>query len=181
MVSAKIEELSDDDINNNNNTHSEETSNDANEIADADEAISIDSMLTDDEELEDGDNFDNNVSNQDIQSVCEVELKNYRRQSQIPTHKDQRKTQWNNPLDWWKTHENRFPILARIAKSYLAIEATSASSERIFSKASRITTRDRNRLSPDMVGCLMYISSNLDWWEEFKEKESYDEITDSYL
>jgi hypothetical protein len=43
-----------------------------------------------------------------------------------------------DPLAWWKGNERKFPILAKLARMYLAIQATSAPSERIFSVASRI-------------------------------------------
>jgi len=34
-----------------------------------------------------------------------------------------------NPLEWWKNNENAYPILAKLAKKYLTVPATSASSE----------------------------------------------------
>ena len=36
-------------------------------------------------------------------------------------------------MAWWNTNEHRFPKLAKLAKVYLGIPATSASSERLFS------------------------------------------------
>ncbi|XP_065318862.1 uncharacterized protein LOC135926857 [Gordionus sp. m RMFG-2023] len=39
-----------------------------------------------------------------------------------------------NPLDWWKLNKNRYPVLSNIARDYLAIQATSSSSERAFSE-----------------------------------------------
>ena len=60
------------------------------------------------------------------------------------------------------------------------MEATSAPSERIFSKADRIITRDRNRLAPDIVGKLLYISTNLGFYEEYIHEHHYDEVHDKY-
>jgi hypothetical protein len=42
---------------------------------------------------------------------------------------------FNNPLEWWKGNEKQYPLLARVARKVLAIPATSASSERVFSAA----------------------------------------------
>jgi hypothetical protein len=38
-----------------------------------------------------------------------------------------------NILMWWKVHAVRFPYLSRLARRYLAMPATSASVERLFS------------------------------------------------
>ncbi|XP_051170278.1 uncharacterized protein LOC127287402 [Leptopilina boulardi] len=42
-------------------------------------------------------------------------------------------------LEWWKMHEKSFKSLAKMARDYLAIQATSVQSERVFSKKQDIT------------------------------------------
>ena len=37
------------------------------------------------------------------------------------------------PLEWWRSRAAKYPALAQLARSYLAIPAISASVERIFS------------------------------------------------
>ena len=64
------------------------------------------------------------------------------------------------PLDWWKTSAHRFKNLERLAVKYLAIPATSAPSERIWSRAARVLTAKRNRLSEEVSSAMMYCKEN---------------------
>jgi hAT family dimerisation domain. len=59
-----------------------------------------------------------------------------------------------------------FSTLACLAKIYLAIQATSAPSERVFSQASKIINNLRTSLKPEMAGRLLFISKNVDWYYE---------------
>ncbi|WAR05473.1 hypothetical protein MAR_020842 [Mya arenaria] len=52
---------------------------------------------------------------------------------------------------WWRSHENDYPNLSRLAKHTLHIPATSVASERVFSVAGDVVTATRSRLAPDMV------------------------------
>ncbi len=54
---------------------------------------------------------------------------------------------YNCPLDWWKTSAHRFKNFERLAVNYLAIPATSAPSERIWSQAARVLTVKQKRMS----------------------------------
>jgi hypothetical protein len=49
-------------------------------------------------------------------------------------------------LQYWASKEYKFPIIARIARDHLAMPATSALSECVFSIGGDIITKKRNRL-----------------------------------
>ena len=51
-----------------------------------------------------------------------------------------------DPLNWWSLNATNYPIISVLAKKYLAIPASSASSERVFSMAKNITDKKRWRL-----------------------------------
>ena len=51
------------------------------------------------------------------------------------------------------------PVLSQMAQDFLAIPATSAPSESMFSQASDIITKKRNRLGADTVNMLMCLRS----------------------
>ena len=98
--------------------------------------------------------------------VCRDELKRY---MAAPYQKLRRaegdKMVYNNPLEWWEQHHSKFPNLAQLARAYLAVQATSAPSERIFSLASRIISNNRVSLDPTIAGKLLFVSKNWDWME----------------
>jgi hypothetical protein len=53
------------------------------------------------------------------------------------------KNKYCNPMEWWKNNEKNYPTLAALVRMYLAIQATSAPSERVFSVASRLISKLR--------------------------------------
>ncbi|MGH7239611.1 MAG: hAT family dimerization domain-containing protein [Candidatus Saccharimonadales bacterium] len=65
-------------------------------------------------------------------------------------------------LTWWKNHEADFPILAILARRYLAIPASSASSERVFSRLKNIVTPKRERMSSKTLCQLLFVKHHLD-------------------
>lgn len=58
---------------------------------------------------------------------------------------------YDNPVTWWHDNHNRFPHLAVLARNYLCIPATQASSERLFSTAGNAVTAKRFAISPEHV------------------------------
>ncbi|XP_039520337.1 E3 SUMO-protein ligase ZBED1-like [Pimephales promelas] len=52
-------------------------------------------------------------------------------------------------LEWWKSHQTEFPLLANLAKTYMCIPGTSVPSERVFSTAGDIVNSERSVLSPE--------------------------------
>lgn len=62
-------------------------------------------------------------------------------------------------LNYWKVHKDQYPVLSLLARRYLAIPATSAAIERIFSISSNIITKSRNNLNPETVRMLMLLKN----------------------
>ena len=46
-----------------------------------------------------------------------------------------------DPMEWWKMHNSQFPTIAILAWKYLALPASSAPSEHVFSRAKLIQER----------------------------------------
>jgi hypothetical protein len=64
------------------------------------------------------------------------------------------------PFKWWASQKSRFPILSQLAKKYLAIPATSASSEKLFSDAGNVMTVRRTNLLPSTFENLVFCKRN---------------------
>ncbi|KAL0224269.1 hypothetical protein P9112_003659 [Eukaryota sp. TZLM1-RC] len=64
-----------------------------------------------------------------------------------------------DPLEWWKINSSRFPCLAKAARDYLSIQATSVPSESLFSVAGDIARSRRSRLSPLNMRVLVSLKS----------------------
>lgn len=67
------------------------------------------------------------------------------------------------PLKWWKMNESQYPTLARMARDYLAIPATSVPSEQCFSASKNLVTINRNRLKGKTIRACMCLNS---WWAD---------------
>lgn len=97
--------------------------------------------------------------------TLERELNAYRNQA----HLSHSATCPGDPLLWWKQREGLYPNLAKAARKLLCIPATSAASERLFSKAGNIVTDLRCSLRPDHVEELLFLKSA---WSKVEEYES---------
>ena len=62
---------------------------------------------------------------------------------------------------WWKFQSKNSPILSKLAKKYLAVCATSAVSEQLFSTSGRVVSPLRASLKPEKVEMLVFLSKNL--------------------
>ena len=94
-----------------------------------------------------------------VVEACELELERYKKEQRLTSRK-------KTPLQWWKENHLRFPILALLARKYLAVQPTSASSERVFSKALRLLSAKRSRMDPAFAGKAFFVSENWDWFEK---------------
>jgi hypothetical protein len=60
-------------------------------------------------------------------------------------------------LAWWKNNESSFPVLAQLARRYLAVPASSAPSERLFSRLKDTLTTKRVRMSGETLSQLLFV------------------------
>ena len=77
---------------------------------------------------------------------------------------------YNCPLSWWKMSAHRFKHFEGLAVKYLAIPATSAPSERIWSRAARVLTVKRNRMSEEVTSAIMYCRENRELLHKYYEE-----------
>ena len=62
-------------------------------------------------------------------------------------------------------------MLAKLAKQFLCVLATSAPSKRIFSAAGDVLTKKRNRLKPDIASVLVFLQKSWTYIEQYNGKE----------
>jgi len=95
-----------------------------------------------------------------IRITCQKELEIYMSTPGIPLRKENKK--FSDPLAWWMAvgENGKFPILAQSAKHFLAIPATSAPSERIWSRSAGVATAKRSRLDASVTSGTMFVKEN---------------------
>ena len=81
----------------------------------------------------------------------ETELEQYLEQEQSPRDTD--------VYAFWRAKQYNYPIIARIAKDYLPIPATSAPSKCVFSQGSDIVTKKRNRLTGNSIRIIVCLKA----------------------
>ena len=106
--------------------------------------------LDDVEEL-DLDDDEDIVVHRDINPEGRSELQRYCRNSEHCMTGKFSKLTSKDVMNWWKVHAEIYPDLSRMARDYLGIPATSASSERLFSSGSNLITNKRNNLNEDTI------------------------------
>lgn len=63
--------------------------------------------------------------------------------------------------EWWQKHKDIYPKHANAARRYLAIPATSAPCERLFSTGGRVLEKRRASLKPDSVREIIIVHDNI--------------------
>lgn len=65
-----------------------------------------------------------------------------------------------NPFEWWASKKGKYPILAKIARTYLAAPATSTPSERLFSDAGNVLSEKRTRMDSELFKRIIFLKRN---------------------
>ena len=69
-------------------------------------------------------------------------------------------TKSSSAMVWWSTHSKLYPNLATLAKQYLCIPASSMESERIWSLAGNILTKNGASLKAENLEMLIFVHHN---------------------
>jgi hypothetical protein len=116
-------------------------------------------------------NNNNNADDVNRDSAFErasAELHLYKREPALLLQREE--GVYNNPLDWWKVKQQQFPLLSKIAIKLLAIPATSAPSERVFSAAGLTIANERSRLDPSHANELVFLHEAKSALKKFDEQ-----------
>ena len=102
-----------------------------------------------------------------VQNIELVLISEYRHQSNSNTTEGEileylalKNIREPNILIWWKEHEKIFPNLAKLAKKFLCITATSGKTESFFSLMGMAIKAKRSTLSPTKAEMIMFIHEN---------------------
>lgn len=92
----------------------------------------------------------------DIPTSQELAVKQWETYSTLA---QKHKLSWDDDV-WWRQYGQMVLEIQLMARAYLGIQATSCSSERLFSKAGFIVNKHRTSLNSDNVSLLTFLSTN---------------------
>ncbi len=132
--------------------------------------------LYDDDDGDDDDDdigADSTTIENNIRIRCQAQLEAYKLVKQMKMRDNE--GNFNDPLKYWAGIEHQSPELSQLAKEFLSIPATSAPSERVWSRAARVIRAKRARLDPDITARMMFAQENSDlireYWNKLKPNE----------
>ena len=88
---------------------------------------------------------------------------------------------FNNPLKWWAVHEFKYAKVAKMAKVFLPIPATSSPSEKVWRRSSDLISIKRAKLSPDLASSIMFTKENVRLLYKYYEELTGKPLVDAYL
>ncbi len=101
---------------------------------------------------DDDDENDNAAGPVPIADTIVAEVRNYHAEKGQPMYVvGENGSLFSNPLVWWKAHVEKFHHVWLLASVVLAIPATSAPLEHVFSVAANIVNKKRVCLKSDML------------------------------
>ncbi|XP_010868798.3 zinc finger BED domain-containing protein 4 isoform X2 [Esox lucius] len=71
-----------------------------------------------------------------------------------------------SPLHWWRSKEHRFPAVARLARTFLAIPATAVPADRAFAPRETTVAQRRAILGPQHLEHILFLHQNSDYVEK---------------
>ena len=65
-----------------------------------------------------------------------------------------------NIVEFWSQKLDSLPLLTKLTRKYLIVQASSVASERIFSTAGDVVSAERSCLKPECVNMLIFLNKN---------------------
>ena len=62
------------------------------------------------------------------------------------------------PFEWWRERKEDYPLMSRLARKYLAVEATSTPAERVISALGFVLNKQRQALGSELFSEIMFLS-----------------------
>ena len=157
MINVALEK----ETHNNNNDRNEANSNDKPTGTGASDGIDFAFEGLFDHSDDDGDLgmlLGRNTNEESIRIRCKNQLDNYELTASMKMRDNE--GNFNDALKYWAANESQSPELAQLAKEFLTIPATSAPSERVWSRAARVIRAKRSHLNPDVTARMMFAQEN---------------------
>lgn len=108
-----------------------------------------------------------------MEAMVKKELERY--ESHQATTRRKSNTKGADPLDWWRTRHVNYRYLPVLARHYLAIQASSVASERLFSDAGNLVSKKRTGLSSAMIADLLYVRRAMGHEQRYQELQQLQE------
>ena len=92
----------------------------------------------------------------------------------LPLRKENNKKEYHDPLKWWKDHESKYLVVAALAEIFLCIPASSAPSERIWSRTSLVLPCKRASMADDVASGMIFVKENVEILKKYYEEIAKD-------
>jgi hypothetical protein len=107
---------------------------------------------------DDDDDEDDAAEAMTLAAEVTLELSMFQKDKGCPLTKED--CTYSCPLIWWKANHPKFPKIWLLARKILAIPATSAPAERVFSVGANVIDKKRAVLKPENVEILLFLRGN---------------------
>ena len=147
--------------------------------------LAFERLYDDDDDDNDDDDIgaDSTTIENNIQIRCQAQLEAYKLVKQMKMQDNE--GHFNDPLKYWAGIEHQSPELSQLAKEFLSIPATSAPSERVWSRAARVIRAKRACLDQEITARMMFAQENSDliheYWNKLKPDEPLPMVNTTFL
>ena len=90
------------------------------------------------------------LDSEDDKNTAEKEFVKYRAEPKLKSD--------GCPFQWWRSRSLEYPLMARLARKYLAVSGTSTPSERVISRLGLVLTKRRLSMKGNLFSKIMFLS-----------------------